>query len=92
MLSAQDNLIYTFANGMIGSVTKRGKIALVNRSGWMTKHGSMPDAQEYIAKHTVLKIEQHVGEKKPLVFIWEQKTGRPMPGLQIEAIEQALAA
>lgn len=89
MLSAQQDLIYTFANGMIGAVTKRGKIALVNRSGWMTKHGSMPDAEEYIRKHTVIKIEQHVGEKKPLEFIWEANTGRPMPAFQVAALEMA---
>jgi hypothetical protein len=81
MLSAQQDLIYTFHNGMIGAVTKSGKIALVNRSGWLTKTGHMPNAEEYIQKHAVKKIEQHVGEQLPLVQIWEERNGYPMPDL-----------
>ena len=49
--------VLTFDNGMIGCVTERGFISIVDKSGWKTTPENMPRMADYVKLHQVVHVE-----------------------------------
>lgn len=63
----------TFDNGMVGSVTVHGRVALVNRSGCVTKTKYMPLLTDYNAIHRIVRIQERPNEDATLETVWEDE-------------------
>lgn len=63
--------ILTFDNGMVGTVTGKGRVALVSPQGWVTPPSHMPLLTEYNAKHRIVRIETIEKENAPLELVWQ---------------------
>lgn len=63
--------ILTFDNGMVGTVTGKGRVALVSPQGWATPPSHMPLLTEYNAKHRIVRIEERLSQDAPLELLWE---------------------
>lgn len=59
-------MIFTFYNGMIGTVTKGGKLALISPSGMYLAHHRQPRALEYVRDHEPKKIELSYKDPSPM--------------------------
>lgn len=49
--------VLTFANGMVGCVTKNGRIALVDKLGWATPPHAMPLLDDYLLHNVVTNVD-----------------------------------
>ena len=57
---------FTFYNGMIGTVTKGGKMALVSPQGYRLAAERQPNAVKYVRTHEVKKIDMSYKDPSPL--------------------------
>jgi len=58
--------VFVFYNGIIGTVTKGGRIALVSPSGAALAPHRQPNALAYIRSHEVKRIEESYPDPHPL--------------------------
>ncbi len=65
--------VLTFSNGMVGTVTGSGKVALVGKNGCPVSHKSHPLLTDYNAKHRIVRIETREAQNKPLELVWEDE-------------------
>ena len=60
VLAAVAEAIVTFDNGMIGTITKSGKLALVAPNGAMTATKYMPQYEDYAKRNSPIRIEHSI--------------------------------
>ena len=65
--------ILTFDNGMVGTVTGSGRVALVSPQGWATPVRHMPLLTEYNLKHRIMRIETCPSDGAPLELVWQDE-------------------
>lgn len=66
--------ILTFDNGMVGTVTGKGRVALVSPQGWATPAAHMPLLTDYNAKYRIVRVEERPSQDAPLDLVWEDET------------------
>lgn len=64
VLAAVAEAIVTFDNGMVGTITKGGKIALVAPNGAMTATKYMPQYEDYAKRNSPIRIEHSISVGK----------------------------
>ena len=64
VLAAVAEAIVTFDNGMVGCITKGGKIALVDKAGVSTKSKYMPLVEDYAKRNSPIRIEHSISVGK----------------------------
>ncbi len=87
--------IVTFKNGMVGSITLNGRIALTNQNGITTPPKHMPDAEAYLQLNEAVQIDVAVKDpnskslydKLKLVTIWCEEERKQR--LDIEVVDEA---
>jgi hypothetical protein len=56
---------------MVGTVTAHNRVALTNKSGWVTDTKHMPLLTNYNAKHRIVRIEERLSQDAPLELVWQ---------------------